>query len=301
MTRTIRSQNDIVAAAVAEQLRLSLESDDTGRWSRALAQYGLALANRSKAMDYNVVHRYLAAMARADPHFVELIIRLPQVVAISQSPKSPMIEAMPAVPTAGFTVGSFSRSLKIGDRTVSRWFGMANAWPKLRMLVGSLFDLLQATQIAWRFAGHGIDKSRVTSARCLHIRDHLVLHHKVDIVLDSFPSAGGSTSMRALWMGVPVLIFAGDSVVSCQSAAFLRSVKLSEFFADSQPDVVGKAGNSSHKLMDLEDVLSTMRERVSRALYRPTEVVAEGLIMAVRAVGLRHIAGLRPVGFEVGQ
>ena len=46
----------------------------------------------------------------------------------------------------------------------------------------------------------------------------------IDIALDPTPYNGGTTTLQALWMGVPLITLAGGNFVSRMGASFLTEV-----------------------------------------------------------------------------
>ena len=54
---------------------------------------------------------------------------------------------------------------------------------------------------------------------------------EIDIALDPFPLNGGMTTLEALWMGVPVVTIAGNSVVSRQTVSALANIGLADELA----------------------------------------------------------------------
>ena len=73
------------------------------------------------------------------------------------------------------------------------------------------------------------------------VEEHLAAYHDVDIALDTFPYTGCTTTADALWMGVPVLTVAGDSMVSRQAAAVLRGVGLDKWICRNGEEMVERA------------------------------------------------------------
>lgn len=64
---------------------------------------------------------------------------------------------------------------------------------------------------------------------------------KVDLCLDTFPYSGGSTTLNALWQGVPVLTWCGDGWRARSSASMLRAAGLDELVVISREDYIEQA------------------------------------------------------------
>ena len=97
-------------------------------------------------------------------------------------------------------------------------------------LRGSLFEEMGLAPERLELRGHSPS-----------LEEHLAAYNDVDIALDTFPYTGCTTTADALWMGVPVLTVAGDSMVSRQAAAVLRGVGLDRLICRDGGEMVERA------------------------------------------------------------
>ena len=81
----------------------------------------------------------------------------------------------------------------------------------------------------------GIDPQRVEFFARRPRRDYLALYRLVDVGLDPFPYNGHTTSLDALWMGVPVISLAAGQTVSRGGLSQVSNLGLEEFVAFSAP------------------------------------------------------------------
>jgi dTDP-4-amino-4,6-dideoxygalactose transaminase len=137
----------------------------------------------------------------------------------------------------------------------------------------------------------------------LHPRDrmesYLALHHQVDFCLDTFPYAGGTTTLHALWMGVPTLTIAGDTAPGRGGACNLGHVGLSEFIADNKADFVRKGLLWADDLVALSNLRADLRGRFKSSAMGQPAPIAANLDIALRAMWRRWCVG-RPIeSFEV--
>jgi predicted O-linked N-acetylglucosamine transferase (SPINDLY family) len=62
--------------------------------------------------------------------------------------------------------------------------------------------------------------------------EHMRLYNAIDISLDTFPLTGGTTTVEALWMGVPVVSLVGPAFYERLSWSILGHAGLAELVAD---------------------------------------------------------------------
>ncbi|MBX3388424.1 MAG: hypothetical protein KF691_03095 [Phycisphaeraceae bacterium] len=69
--------------------------------------------------------------------------------------------------------------------------------------------------------------------------DHLAMYSEVDIALDTWPYNGTTTTVEAMYMGVPVVTIAGNSHVSRVGTSVLSNIGLPDLIASDSADYVG--------------------------------------------------------------
>ena len=113
-----------------------------------------------------------------------------------------------------------------------------------------------------RFAAQGIDVGRLILEAAAPREELLAAYGRVDIALDPFPYPGGTTSVEALWMGVPVLTMAGDRFLSHIGESILQNAGLPEWIAADADDFVALAASHARDLQSLAALRNGLRQRV---------------------------------------
>ena len=252
------------------------------------------------AMDYYQSDRFLFPDGRFDNQFTEKIVRLPASSAFLPDKDAPPINALPALNNGYMTFGSFNRPSKISRSAIALWAQLLRALPNSRMLLGAMpQDEKYQTLIEW-FAQEGITLDRLI----FHVRGsmdrYLSLHHQVDICLDTLPYNGGTTTLHALWMGVPTLTLAGHTLAGWAGASFLGHMGLeAEFTAHDATDFVQKGLFWADNLAALSAIRAGLRERFAKSARGQPAVVAASMERALRIMWQRWCAGLPAESFEV--
>lgn len=197
-----------------------------------------------KAIDYILCDRHVLPPEHED-RFCERPWRLPDVW-VSFSPPVCDVEPgpLPALENGYVTFASFNSVTKITDQTISCWARVLHAVPESRLLLKAiqLSEKSAQEEVTNRFAAHGIDHQRLTlKGWAAKPEDHFADYQQVDIALDPFPYGGGTTSVEALWMGVPVLAKRGDRFVSNMGVSLGHCVGLESWVVDDEEDYINKA------------------------------------------------------------
>jgi protein O-GlcNAc transferase len=90
----------------------------------------------------------------------------------------------------------------------------------------------------------------------------LAAHNRADIALDPFPFAGGVTTCNALWMGVPVVTWPGETFASRHSLSYLTNVGMTETIAASREEYIAIAVSLAGDLPRLAELRTGLRARM---------------------------------------
>ena len=159
-------------------------------------------------------------------------------------PTAPQVKAPPCLKTNRITFGSFNQSRKITPLTASHWMAVLNAIPDSKLLLKSknLGEQVERQRVSTLFEKMGLAPGRLElRGHSPSVEEHLSAYNDVDIALDTFPYTGCTTTADALWMGVPVLTIAGESMVSRQAAAVLKGAGYSQWIFRDETEMVEQA------------------------------------------------------------
>lgn len=252
------------------------------------------------AIDYYLADPHSAPPGAIDSLYVEKLVRMPASVAFQPPDGGPQVNALPALARGHFTFGSFNRLSKLGSRTLGLWGRVLQAVPDSRMVLGNVSDAALRQSLCERFAAHGVEPGRLQFHPRCPLDDYLGLHHEVDLVLDTLPYTGGTTTQHSLWMGVPVLTLAGVRRAERISTANLARVGLAEWSVDSEDAFVERAVRATHELDTLADTRSGLRQRIRSSPLRRPEVVTRCFEAALRTMWRRWCDRLPAQAFSVG-
>jgi len=252
-----------------------------------------------RAMDYVLADRFNAPQGLYEPFYLEKFARLPSSGTFAPAHGAPPVNGLPALRNGFVTFGSFNNTSKLGDQVIAAWSRVLRAVPGSRLLMGNVTAPALARQLEERFGRHGIGADRLTFKPHLPVHDYLALHHEVDLILDTWPYTGGTTTNHALWMGVPVVTLQGPSRSHCQCAAVLGRMGLQDWVAMDENAFVALAVLWANAPLALSDLRAGMRERWQTAPLRQPATVARGLEQAVRVMWQRWCAGLPADDFEI--
>jgi predicted O-linked N-acetylglucosamine transferase (SPINDLY family) len=188
-------------------------------------------------IDYRLSDARADPLDIAQPHHTERLRHLP----VSQWCYRPMVdEAVAATPpferNGHLTFGSFNAALKLSDTVCLRWGAALARLPGSRLIVANVNSERKRAAIRAALASQGVVSDRVDFLARVPLNRYLGLYNQVDVALDSFPYGGGTTTLDALWMGVPVATAVGDTSVSRSAASVLHELGLDDWIATSPDD-----------------------------------------------------------------
>ncbi|MCR4666352.1 MAG: hypothetical protein K5657_03560 [Desulfovibrio sp.] len=172
-----------------------------------------------------------------EKYFVEPIYRLP-VPRFCYQPlaEGPDVSENPPCVRNGYvTFASMNNLMKLNGPLLDTWAEILRAIPSSRLLLKwrAFHDPACTERIIRAFERRHVERERLLLHGWSSISDMLKEYSDVDIALDPFPFTGSITSCNALWMGVPVVTLAGESVIARQGHAIVSALHLEELSANS--------------------------------------------------------------------
>lgn len=215
-------------------------------------------------IDYLVADPIVAPVG-SEPLYSEMVVRLPHTVFCF----SPEIDY--PYPVYGkehtlrpLTFGSFNNVPKLTHHTLALWARVLAAVPNSRLLLKapSFQDDGAVKAFKARLSALGVAEDRVEFRGPVGLSDMMAEYADVDIALDPVPYNGGTTTLQAMWMGVPVVVKAGNNFVSRMGASFMTAADLSDWVAKDDDAYVAIAVKQASDRKALLKLKQGLRKRL---------------------------------------
>lgn len=227
-------------------------------WLGYFATTGLA------EIDYIFVDK-VGVPEGSQEEFSEKLYFLPETrLSFSRIDDAPEVSPAPSLKNKMFTFGCFQNLSKVSDEVICLWAKILQEveGSRLRWQCMQFNDELLVKETKERLNKYGISNSQLTLLPSVNRQAYFDAYSEVDLVLDTFPYTGGTTTCEALWMGVPTLTLAGENLLARQGASLLKAAGLSEFIADNKEQYIQIAITYSNCIGDLDKLRGTIRSHI---------------------------------------
>jgi predicted O-linked N-acetylglucosamine transferase (SPINDLY family) len=234
------------------------------------------------AIDYRISDPYIDPLEEDDSCYSERTVRLPETAWCYD----PLLESLPVKPVPAVhkgyaTFGSLGRLLKTNHAVVAAWSKVLEAVPESQLCLLAP-DGHSRRRMADAFASEHIDPARIRFVSRRPRREYLQAYDQIDIALDTFPYNGHTTSLDALWMGVPVVTLAHRRPVGRVGVSLLGNLGVPELVAQTPEQYVQIAADLAHDVPRLTHLRSTLRQRMEQSPLMDAPKFARSIEAAYR-------------------
>ncbi|MGA3067028.1 MAG: tetratricopeptide repeat protein [Tepidisphaeraceae bacterium] len=234
-----------------------------------------------ETIDYRITDRYLEPIG-GDNAYADRPIYSPSCFwCYDPMSSEPSPGPLPAASAGHITFGSLNSFSKITEPALRLWAGAMRAVAGSRLLVlaprGSARD-----DFLRKIGDLGVDAGRVEFVDRRPRAEYLKTYDRIDIGLDTLPYNGHTTSLDALWMGVPLVTLPGETPVGRAGRTFLSNLGLPELIASTPEEFVRIAADLAGDLNRLDSLRRGLRARMQGSPLMDGEKFARDMEAAYR-------------------
>jgi predicted O-linked N-acetylglucosamine transferase (SPINDLY family) len=237
-----------------------------------------------EAIDCRITDARASPKGSFDRLHTERLLRLPDCQWCYQPPEAcPEVGPAPCRERGFVTFGAFSNPGKITREVIGLWSKLLAEVSGARLVLAGRGLAAGDEDFLSRFDRHGVARERLDIRPFASFRDYLDLHGEVDVVLDTFPYTGGTTSCHALWMGAPVVTLAGSTPPSRGGASLLGVIGLGKLVARTPSAYLSIATALAARPAALGALRAGMRRRMSASPLMDAPGFTRALETALRS------------------
>lgn len=213
------------------------------------------------AMDYRITDAVADPPGSTEPFHSETLLRMPATQWCWEPPaQAPEVDGPPQVSNGFLTFGSFNNYSKLTDRTLLLWRSLLERLPDAKLWIASAAEGKARERIV---ALLDATAERVEFLPRVSEREYRAAIGRVDIALDPTPFSGATTTLDALWQGVPVLTCGGPFSWSRSTASLLIALRLDDWIATDDEDFLTRAASWADRGDELASLRGGLRARVA--------------------------------------
>ncbi|PJO37287.1 hypothetical protein CTI10_016950 [Delftia acidovorans] len=176
---------------------------------------------------------------------------------------TPVFRELPCLAGKQFTFGCLHNPSKVTMEVLDTWAEILLRAPATVLLMGNSTSLY-AEKVRQRMDLKGVSADRLIFVERLPLQGYLGLHERIDLMLDTFPYNGGTTTLHAVGMGLPTIVLSSESAISRVGESIMHGYGLSEFCCLDIEEYVIQAVGWSRRCKELANLRKILPERVAR-------------------------------------
>ena len=215
-------------------------------------------------MDWLIADEIVAPKG-SEKLFTEQVMRLPNTVfCFAPEVDYPFPDYTKEDTKRPIRFGSFNNVPKLTPHTIKLWAEILRKVPDSLLILKapSFKDEGAITIFTQRFADEGISADQLEFRGPVGLADMMAEYADIDIALDPVPYNGGTTTLQAMWMGVPVVVKKGNNFVSRMGASFMSAAGLPDWVAKDDADYIKIAVRMAGDRQSLLTLKQGFRERM---------------------------------------
>ena len=184
-------------------------------------------------------------------YYTEKILNMPNIWTVLSKPNNIKIDQMLPCERKNFvTFGCFNRFAKINSIILAAWLKILSKSKNSRLhLISKEFDdEIFKKKIINFFTKNYIDEERLEFSGNISRSKLLETYNEVDIVLDTFPYTGGTTTLEAIYMERPVLSIFGESFLTRCGLSINKNIKMDNWICANINEYENKAIQYSNSI-----------------------------------------------------
>lgn len=207
------------------------------------------------SVDYFITDAVVDPPGMHDAYFAEKPLCLPAQFAYAGLEQAPLPQGSSCGRRGYIQFGVFQLFTKVTDEMLLVWKRIMDELPTARLLFkGASFNSDALAEFIYnRLKKLGMPLERIDFEGDSPYEDYLKRLQDVDIMLDTYPYTGGSTTLDALYMGVPTVTLYGERRGTRFGYSILKSVGLEELAVNNADDYIRRVLDlaQDEELLDL--------------------------------------------------